>query len=81
VGAEVERQAVARPDPVGDPEAEEQRDRGDDLEVEQRLGPIRPTAFRSPVWAMPTMIVETRSGTIRPLISAMKAFDRKRNRL
>ena len=44
------------------------------------LPPMRPTAFRSPVWAMPTMIVETSSGTIRPLISWMNAFERKRKK-
>jgi hypothetical protein len=37
---------------------------------------MRPTALRSPVCAMPTMIVETRIGTMIPLMSAMKPFER-----
>jgi len=42
------------------------------------LAPMRPTALRSPVWAMPTTMVENRSGTMRPLMSAMNARDMKR---
>ena len=43
------------------------------------LPPIRPTAFRSPVCAMPTTIVENSSGTISPLMSEMNAFEVNRN--
>ncbi len=40
---------------------------------------MRPMALMSPVWAMPTMMVESKRGTMSPLISEMKALDRKWN--
>src|SRR5262245_3589040 len=40
---------------------------------------MRPTAFTSPVCAMPTMMVETSSGTISPLMRLMKAFEKNWN--
>ena len=40
------------------------------------FAPMRPTLFRSPVCAMPVMIVATRIGTMIPLMSVMKLFER-----
>ena len=38
---------------------------------------MRPTAFISPVWAMPTTMVLKSRGTMRPLMSEMKPLLRK----
>lgn len=42
---------------------------------------MRPTALMSPVCAMPTTMVESSKGTMSPLMSEMKAFEKKRKRL
>ncbi len=54
-------------------EADDQRDRADDLEVEQREPPVLPTFFMSSMPAMPVTTVQKMIGAIIILMSLMNA--------